>query len=172
MPFNQEIFLQIYSLGNRNIFFDQLMIFGAVYLIWITAFLAVTFGIFGSNKEKKALLLSVSGVIIAWILIFIIRLFIFEPRPFVTLSLIPLISESAKSAAFPSMHTTFMAVVAFTYFFVKSKWAPIFMFFLVWVALARIYAGVHYPFDILGGLLVGSIAVYLSKTLLKKLLFF
>lgn len=165
MTQNQEIFLLIYSLADKNSFLDSLMIFGAVYLIWITVFLVIFLGIFGSSKEKRALLLSVIGIIVAWILIFIIRLFIFEPRPYIALSINPLINVT-NPAAFPSVHTTLMAVPASAYLFVKSKWAFLFMFFLVWVALARIYVGVHYPFDILGGLLVGFIAVYLSKKLL------
>lgn len=167
MQSNQEIFLQIFSLSNHSAFLDALMIFGAVYIIWITAFLAVIFGIFGSNKEKKALILSVAGIIIAWIIIFIIRLFIFEPRPFITLSLAPLINETSP-ASFPSIHATFMAVAAFAYLFAKSKWSPLFIFFLVWVALARIYVGVHYPLDIMGGILVGFISVFLSSKLLNK----
>lgn len=168
MPFNQEIFLQIYSLGNRNTFFDQLMIFGAENLIWITAFLVIFLGVFGREKEHKALFLSISGAVISEILIFLIHLFIFEPRPFITLSINPLINI-ADSAGFPSVHTTLTAVPAFAYFFVKSKWTPLFMFFLIWVGLARIYVGVHYPFDILGGILVGLISIFLSSKLLKKL---
>lgn len=166
---NQEIFLQIYSLTGKNSFLDALMIFGAVYLIWITAFLVLILGVFGSNKEKRALLLSVIGVIVTWILIFVIRLFIFEPRPFITLSINPLINE-AGFAAFPSIHTALMAVTAFAYLFAKSKWTPLFIFFLIWVALARIYVGVHYPFDILGGVLVSFLAVYLSKGRLFQLI--
>lgn len=166
MPFNQEIFLQIYSLGNRNLFFDQLMIFGAVYIIWITAFLVVFLGIFGKGKERRALFISVLGTIISAILIFIIKIFVFEPRPFITLSINPLIIESG--AAFPSVHTTLMAVVAFAYLFVKSKWTPLFIFFLIWVAIARIYVGVHYPFDILAGVAVGFLSIFLSSKLLNK----
>lgn len=170
MPFNREIFLQIYSLSNHNILLDKLMIFLANDLIWITAFLIIFLAFVGKLKEKKAFLLSVLGVIFAAILIFLIRLFFFEPRPFVTLSLTPLVDESAGSAAFPSFHTTLMAIPAFVFLFVKSKWAPIFVIFLILVAFARIYVGAHYPFDILGGLLVGFLSVFLSSKLLNKFL--
>lgn len=143
------------------------MIFGANYIIWITAFLVIILVFWGKSKEKKAFLLSVLGVIFSAILIFIIRRFFVEPRPFVTLAVNPLISESSSSAAFPSMHTTLMAVIAFAYLFAKSKWTPLFMFFLIWVGLARIFVGVHYPFDILGGILVGFLVVWFSNWLLK-----
>lgn len=171
MSFNQEIFLQIYSLSGKNPFLDDLMIFGAVYIIWITAFLVIFLGIFGKERGRRALFLSILGVVVSEVLIFIIHLFIFEPRPFLTLSIDPLIIQ-ANSAAFPSGHTTLMAVPAFAYLFVKSKWTPLFMFFLIWVGLARIYVGVHYPFDILGGILVGFISIFLSSKLLNKFLNF
>lgn len=168
MTQNQEIFLQIFSLSNQNVFLDALMIFGAVYLIWVTAILVIFLGIFCKEKEHKALFLSILGAVISEILIFLIHLFIFEPRPYIALSINPLINVT-NPAAFPSVHTTLMAVPAFAYLFVKSKWTPLFMFFLIWVAISRIFVGVHYPFDILGGILVGWTSIFLSSKFLKKL---
>lgn len=168
MNLNTELFFQIYNLSQKNPVLDSLMIFGANELIFITFFLSVLLIILGGAKEKRAFLLMIIGLILAEILIMIIHIFFFEPRPFAALNLIPLIKH-VPDAAFPSGHTTMMATVAFAYLFCKSKFFVLFLVAMLWVGFARIYVGVHYPLDILGGILVGFLSVFLVLQL-KKLL--
>lgn len=157
MDANTALFFQIFNLAGQNEILDQLMIFGAKYLVFFTAFLMLFLFFYSQGKEKKAPVLAVLSTLLAIIIIQIIHLVTYEPRPFVTYPLDTLITHPS-TASFPSTHSSIMAALAFPYFFYKSKYLPLFLFFMLWVGFARIFAGVHYPLDILGGFATGFIS--------------
>lgn len=170
---NLNLFYQIYNLSGQNPVLDQLMIIGAETSIYIVFLLVALITILGRAKEKKAALLIILSLAISLLIIKVIRNFYLEARPFVSLAITPLIQHMAD-ASFPSTHSSAMASVAFTYTFYKSKFALLFLILMLWVGFARIFVGVHYPLDILGGFLVGLLSVSLSwiiKKWLKKKLF-
>lgn len=144
------------------------MIFGARFIIYLTFLLLCILAFKGGIKEKKALILAILSIPILLLIIKIIHIFFFEPRPFVTYNFSPLISPTGD-ASFPSVHASLMAVLAFSYIHFKSKWAPLFLFLMLWVGISRIYVGVHYPLDIIGGFLVGIISMLFGLILLKLL---
>ena len=88
-----------------------------------------------------------------------------EARPFETLKAHQLISH-ATGQSFPSDHTTVatalaLALLAFTRFKVVG-W--LFLLFAFVIGYARIFVGVHYPLDIVGGIVtaaVGTTIVYI-----------
>lgn len=165
---NLSIFFFISGFSNHSQILDNLMIFTTKYLIFITLLLMLVLSVKGKLPEKKALLLSILAVPIAILLIMITHIFINEPRPFVTYHFIPL-TDNKPDLSFPSRHATIMAVFAFAYIFCKSKWAPFFILLMIWVGLSRIYVGVHYPLDILGGFIVGIISLTIALATLKFL---
>lgn len=170
MDNNTVLFFQIFNLSGKWQFLDALMIFGAEYLIIFSYLFIILLFFTGQRRDRKALLLTAGGLIIGAIITFLIRLFYQQPRPFVTFPINPLINK-VDLLSFPSTHTLTMAVVAFSFYFYHSKFAPLLIFFLIWVGFSRIYVGVHYPLDILGGLIVGIISVHLIwafKNYLKR----
>ncbi len=170
---NISLFFRIFGLAYHNAVLDKFMIFNAQYLIFATFLLVVLLALFGSAKEKKSTILAFIGLIIAEVLTRIIHGFYFEPRPFVTYDIAPLIKH-AVDAAFPSGHTTVMAVTAWSFTFYKSRFAPLLLILMLIVGFARIFIGVHYPFDIIGGIVLGFISVaagWQIKNWLFKILF-
>lgn len=157
---NNSLFFLIYNLHGKLEILDQLMIFGAKDLIFIIFFLSIILAIFKGTREKKALLIAILAIIMGEVLLFLIHLFFIEPRPFVTFNLTPLIGH-IPDASFPSEHTTIMSVIAFSYLLYKSKFSWLFLIAMLWVGFSRIYVGIHYPLDILGGIVLGFISVYL-----------
>lgn len=166
---NFGLFLLIFSTSNKNEFLDFLMIFGAEYLIYAAFILIFVLAIKGSVKEKKALILATLSIPIVVVLIKIIHLFLFEPRPFITHDISPLISYTREDASFPSRHTALMFTLAFSYFFYQSKWKFYFFIMALWVGLSRIYVGVHYPLDIIGGIITALISVFIAWKIKEKL---
>ncbi|MDD5147644.1 MAG: phosphatase PAP2 family protein [Candidatus Daviesbacteria bacterium] len=143
---------------------------GAEPLIYIMIILTLLLGIKGKIEDKKAFLIIILTLPIAFLLIRIIHIFIFEPRPFVTFNFIPLVNETAN-VCFPSRHTTISAVIAFAFTYFKSKWSLVFLILMLWIGASRVYVGVHYPLDILGGFIVGIISLLIAlqiKQFLKK----
>lgn len=155
---NTALFFLIHNLSGKSIFLDRLMIAGAEILIYIVFTLMAVGFYFGISKDKKAFLFSIISLVFSLIIIQIIHLFYFEPRPFTTFSLTPLIKD-VWNYSFPSVHTTTAATIAFSYLLYNSKLAPLFILFLIWIGFARIFVGVHYPLDILGGVFVGALSV-------------
>lgn len=99
----------------------------------------------------------------------LIRIFFYRVRPFVAGVVTQLEPHNPLEASFPSGHATVMFALAFSLMFGDAKWG-IFYFILALISsLSRIAVGVHYPADILGGMLVAlfsSIAVKLAWTFL------
>lgn len=170
---NITLFFQIFELARKSSLLDVIMIFGAKYLVFVTLALVILLTIRGSAKEKKPLVLIFIGILVAEILIKLTRVFFFEPRPYITFNLTPLITH-IPDASFPSEHTTLMAILFWAYAFYYSKLTWIFLTLMLWVGFARIFVGVHYPLDILGGMFYGFLAITVAwqiKIYLKKILF-
>lgn len=165
---NHPIFFLIFNLSNHSPLLDNLMIFGARYLILIAFLLFFILGLKGGIKEKKAFLLAILALPVATIIIMGIHLFFVEPRPFVTYNFTPLYPFN-PDASFPSRHASFIAVIAFSYLYYKSRWALAFLTCTIWVGISRIYVGIHYPLDILGGFIVGILSLIIALHL-KKLI--
>lgn len=91
-----------------------------------------------------------------------------RPRPFEVLEAIQ--RSPAGGYSFPSNHTISMFAMAFfmSYFFPKLRW--LFFTIAVLVAYSRIYNGVHYPSDVLGGIIVGSTCGIIGSQLIQKLI--
>ncbi len=165
---NATIFLLIFGLSSKLPVADMLMVFGARFLIYLTFILMFILIFKGAVREKKALILAILAIPIVILLIKGIHLFIFEPRPFVNYHFSPLLNTEAD-ASFPSRHASIMSAIAFSYTYFKSKWAPFFLLLMIWVGISRIYVGVHYPLDIIGGIFVGIISLILAKQIVSQI---
>lgn len=170
---NLALFFLIFGLGSQSPLLDNLMIFGARYVVYLTFIYMFVLAFKGGVREKKALMLAVLSIPIIILLIKGIHLFFYQSRPFVDNDILPLIPFSAD-ASFPSRHISIMAGIAFTYVYFKSKWGTLFLLLMLWVGLARIFVGVHFPLDVIGGFVTGliSLAVALQIKKLIKLRFF
>lgn len=143
------------------------MVFGADYIIFFGAILILILSFKGGIK-KGILPLVILGMVFTYVIVNIIHLSFPYPRPFLTYQFIPLIKPVAGSS-FPSFHAASMATFAFSLSFVKSKYAFLLWFLFLWVGLSRVFVGVHYPIDILGGLVVGFLSSFLAWRLKEKL---
>jgi undecaprenyl-diphosphatase len=73
--------------------------------------------------------------------------------------------------SFPSSHASnsFAAATLLTIFYPKSGW--VFIPFAILVCFSRIYIGVHFPFDVIGGAILGiifSLSLYALWVLFQK----
>ncbi|MBQ3222582.1 MAG: phosphatase PAP2 family protein [Clostridia bacterium] len=71
--------------------------------------------------------------------------------------------------SFPSGHTASSFAVVFALFYVRSRlWVPSFLLAAP-IAFSRMYLFVHYPTDILGGILLGMVCGWLGAKIGRKL---
>ncbi len=96
-----------------------------------------------------------------------------RPRPCKVLENVRLLVGCTDSFSFPSSHAVnnFAAAMFFTFFYKHLKWILFSVALLM--ALSRIFVGVHYPSDILGGALIGIFIGYtlalIYNFILKKI---
>jgi undecaprenyl-diphosphatase len=72
--------------------------------------------------------------------------------------------------AFPSGHTTFVFALATIAWYYHEKVAYFLYVSGLVIGIARVIAGVHYPSDILGGIIVGTVVAYILMLIAQKLL--
>ncbi len=100
----------------------------------------------------------------------LITLVYFHPRPFMEGIGHALINH-ADETSFPSDHTTLMLSIALMLLFFKSTRiiSSIFLAFGLIGGFARVFCGIHYPFDIAGSLLVAFVSAVIIWSLREKL---
>ena len=151
---NTAFFFFFYNLAHQSAFFDQVIIFFAVYFPYIVILLAGIFLIFYRKSWKEFFVVFVSSGL-ALLIATILKNLIHTERPFIALQNVQsLFTEN--NFAFPSGHTTFFFALAFSLFFRSKKAGYWFMLFALLIGLTRIVAGVHFPIDILGGFVLGA----------------
>lgn len=81
---------------------------------------------------------------------------------------VPLLIKSPEDYSFPSGHTLAAFETAMSIFLVNRKWGiPMFLLAAV-IALSRLYLFVHFPTDVLSGMVLGVfIAWYVSRIIEK-----
>ncbi|MDQ6659873.1 MAG: phosphatase PAP2 family protein [Chloroflexota bacterium] len=146
------------------------------------------------QRRRSAVLWVPIACLIAYGLNLFIELFVFEPRPFVTHHNAHLLISHAADSAFPSDHTAWSFAVFGVLLFILvpalfaarrgasedakvPKGEVLWQAVLVGVAFvvacsigfARVFVGVHYPGDVLGGALDGLVAGAIAALLFHVL---
>ncbi|MGB9678484.1 MAG: undecaprenyl-diphosphatase [Thermoanaerobacteraceae bacterium] len=160
---NLELFQLINGISGHVVYLDKLMIFIAKYSPLLYAFLLITQWLFRGDYGKKASINAVFAGILALGINLLISTIYFEPRPFVNHKDNLLIKHPAD-ASFPSDHASGGSAFAFTELIYDKIFGKIMMILTLLVLFARVYVGVHYPIDVLGGFLIG----YISSRVIKK----
>ena len=149
-----------------------MIVFCAQYL-FIFVIIGICIAWLQTSKNLKAQFISATIIAsaIAIILSRIASKLYYDPRPFVTEHVKPLISH-AKDNGFPSDHALLTGTLtAITYFFNK-KIALVMLAITVIIGVARVLAKVHSPLDIGVGWLFGIIGAvagyYLTLWLFKR----
>ena len=83
-----------------------------------------------------------------------------RPRPYTELSNLILLGLGTDYS-FPSGHTATSTAMAYLLSKEYNRW--IFMLIPFVVGISRLYIGVHYPSDVLGGFLLGLFIAYLLE---------
>jgi len=101
----------------------------------------------------------VLGTLSLWLVVELMKIIIHRTRPYIKLKNIRIIGSRASGHSFPSGHTSqsfFIATLLLHYYQVNIFiWLMLYGIALM-VGITRIYVGMHYPRDVLGGAILGT----------------
>ncbi|MFA5413088.1 MAG: phosphatase PAP2 family protein [Patescibacteria group bacterium] len=151
---------------------DWFGIFCAEYLIFAMAFVIIAWTIFNKNNRRADTVIILEIILAAffsYLTKIVINLIYFRPRPFFVHDVNLLIGK-ISDGSFPSAHTFLSFAMAFGIYLYNKKLGIVLLISAALVSVSRIYVGVHYPTDILGGIVLAGLAVYaVNKINWKKI---
>ena len=90
-------------------------------------------------------------------------------RPYDINTAVQLIVAKPTDYSFPSGHSAASFAAVSALYFSRSKlWIPGFILALL-IAFSRLYLYVHYPSDVLAGIIIGILLGYLAKVIIDRL---
>jgi undecaprenyl-diphosphatase len=165
-----RLLLSFFSEGIKNSFFDVLMPFVSLLNnhgeVWIA--LAIVLMISKDTRIRRLGVSVLIGLALTEILgNQMIKNFIARPRPIGDEFSFDFIIKLPESYSFPSGHTSTSFAVAGAFLFSKARYKYWVLILASLIAFSRIYLHVHYPSDIIGGILLGLICGKLAEILSK-----
>ncbi len=172
------LFLFINGMAGKVRFADELVkgLAGDYFLpvVCCLILVALWFGTGDALRRRRlleALIASLSSVGIANGFVGLCNNLYFRLRPFDELpaSQINLLFYQPTDSSFPSNFTTILFALAVPVFICNRKYGLILLAIALVGGFSRIFVGIHYPFDVLGGAAIGIFTGLLSFVLIRLL---
>lgn len=171
MGLDIAIFRAINSLSGRSDLLDKFWIFSTDYLPYILLAAAFIILLIWKNelkeKVKVAVIFIVTGGLSYFLAVEFFNNIWHRLRPFDALQgVIQLVPESGFS--FPSKHAILVFLLATYVYGFNKRLGIIFYILAALVAISRIAVGVHYPSDVLGGIVIGVLLGWVGVVVYRK----
>lgn len=148
-------------------FWDQIAIFlaNAADFLFIAA-LALIFWCIDRKKGEKLAYMAITNMLLGIFIKDLVR----APRPIGQKNVRTLATESAPGYSFPSTHTQTFAnlTTSITILFKKHFISICLTVLSIAMGISRLYAGVHYLADVLGGIIIGIVSAFGSFYAIRK----
>lgn len=162
---NLHFFLWLSRGAGQQPLVDRLAIFFADMGPYLLMASLILFWFLAENQRRAALLEATEAGGLGLLLNQLLGLLYFHPRPFMLGLVDPLIKHVPENS-FPSDHASLMLSVAL-YLLCWQSWRRqglVLFCFAVATAWGRVYAGLHFPFDMVGSLAIAGLSVGMVRS--------
>jgi undecaprenyl-diphosphatase len=163
--FNQALFLKLNAAPSTPVPLIDLARFIADYVIYLVPLSLVAMWLSGDERQRNSALRACCVASLALGINQLIALVWPHPRPFM-LGIGHTLLHHAPDSSFPSDHVTIFASIALTLLVDGvRRYGVVILLSGVGVAWARVFVGVHFPFDMAGAVAVACVAFLLIAPL-------
>ena len=171
MNWNIKLFKKINRFVGTSPWLDAFGKAGAEWVIVAIVGWYVAADFIINSASKLAIFWPIAFLGLAWALGWLINtligLIVREPRPHATYPESKLLFTPLSSwKSFPSDHAMSAWLIFFMALLFNLPGVEALLFMAIWVSWGRVYAGVHYPFDAVGGAAVAALVAVTSYYLL------
>lgn len=171
MMFDVAVFHVINGFAGRWDWLDNVGIFCAEYLgNVLLATLAILLVVDYKKHWRMVLQAVLAAIIVRFVLVQAFYVLHFKFRPFVNNNIHLLIPYDAHQTAFPSGHASFYFALSTIIYGYHKKLGIVFYIASGCIVVARIFVGVHWPSDVIAGILVGILMGWALNRLFKKVI--
>jgi len=163
-----SLLIQIHSV-SQNSFLDSVMPYvtnlGTMGAVWIL----ISLVLISNRKYRNAGIMCIAAMLLTTAIgEGMLKNLIQRPRPFVQYPTIELLIPKPSSYSFPSGHTGSSFAAAWILAMnVKKAAVPVYILAGA-IAFSRLYLMVHYPSDVLAGIILGTASAVCAEILFKK----
>ena len=139
---------------------------GDAGIIWIVAALLC---LIFKKTRKAGMCMAIALILVLLISNLTLKPIIARPRPFILREEIELIISAPSGYSFPSGHTASSFAAAVGLFIYHKRLGIAALVWATLVAFSRLYMYVHYPTDILAGIVMGILCAVIGMLLVNKI---
>ena len=143
-------------------------------LVWLV--LLAVLAVLGGKTGRRAALAGMVVLVVGLISSEVLKNLVMQPRPFLSLSDVRLLVSPPSSYSFPSVNVAYAFAASSGASLAAQRllgrmplWGWGFLTLAAVISYSRVYVGVHYPGDVLGGALLGLFVGWLAAVIVDRL---
>ena len=147
---------------------DTFFIIGAKYAVFLLPLIVIIYYFATDASIRRRLLwIGAPSLVLSYAVAKAVSHFYYNPRPFVVEHFAPLIAHVADNG-FPSDHVLLAAAFAAIATYAHRRFGFYLWIIVAWVAVSRVYVGVHHPADVVGSMLIALLSTHIVYVALRR----